>query len=180
MNFAVKKPKLQNSTDSVLGINLLTWSETGINNWANFSLSCTAYYSVDTQLYWPSFAHSTGFQLYDPSCLSYVEILSFTLNKSSSDFSTAEHANVFVWLYCLFFLNTQVNNGSSSTLAKYFWCVGLKDDKCRRISLWMRKLKLEEQITCQDHSAAHGLSGGRNPRFQLAVLVLLQPPGHPS
>lgn len=42
VNFAVKRPKLQNSTDSILGINLLTWSEAGINNWANFLLSCTA------------------------------------------------------------------------------------------------------------------------------------------
>ena len=180
VNFAVKRPKLQNSTDSILGINLLTWSETGINNWANFLLSCTAYCSMDTQLYWPSFAHSTSFQLYDPSCLSHGEILSFILNQSS-DFSPAEHANVFVWLYCLIYLNTQVNNnGSSPTLAKCFWCVGLKDGKCHCISLWMRKLKLEEQITCQDHSAVRALSRGRNPPFQLTVLVLPQPLGHPS
>lgn len=39
VGFAVKRPKLQNSTDSILGINLLTLSETGINNWANFLLS---------------------------------------------------------------------------------------------------------------------------------------------
>lgn len=123
MNFAVKRPKSQNSTDSVLDINLLTWSETGLNNWANFLLSYTAYYSVDTQLYWPSFLHSTGFQLFDPSCLSYVEILSFISNKSSSDFSPAAHADRFVWLYCLFFLNFQVNNNGSLSWFKSTLCV---------------------------------------------------------
>lgn len=134
VNFAVNRPKLQNSTDSILDINLLTSPETGINNWANIFLSYTASYAVDTQLCWPSFAHSTGFQLYGPSCLSCGNT-QFHVEQELFWF-LASWACKCIWLYCLFFINTQVNkNGSSSALAKCFWCVGCEDDKCHRVIL---------------------------------------------